>query len=100
MLFLYKNLSMKKKENTTIFELFFDWVNNLLSSNLKANPLSAPCLDVNEVLSKRSITIIEENKYEFNVKQEEIYEALSALTRKIPNDIQIYYEDGSIRISA
>ena len=36
----------------------------------------------------------------FNVKQEEIYEALSALTRKIPNDIQIYYEDGSIRISA
>ena len=36
----------------------------------------------------------------FNVKHEEIYEALSALTRKIPNDIQIYYEDGSIRISA
>ena len=36
----------------------------------------------------------------FNVKQEEIYEALSALTRKIPNDLQIYYEDGAIRISA
>ena len=36
----------------------------------------------------------------FNVKQEEIYEALSALNRKIPNDIQIYYEDVSIRISA
>jgi len=36
----------------------------------------------------------------FNVKQEEIYEALSELTKKIPNQIQIYYENGSIRISA
>ncbi|MBJ24407.1 MAG: hypothetical protein CMB64_07035 [Euryarchaeota archaeon] len=36
----------------------------------------------------------------FNVKQEEIYEALSELTKKIPNHIQIYYEEGSIRISA
>jgi len=36
----------------------------------------------------------------FNVKQDEIYDALSALTKKIPNDIQIYYENGSIRISA
>tara|TARA_B100001123_G_C15104093_1_gene944761 strand:+ start:834 stop:1058 length:225 start_codon:yes stop_codon:yes gene_type:complete len=36
----------------------------------------------------------------FNVNQDEIYEALSALTRKIPNEIQIYYEDGSIRIAA
>ena len=71
MLFLYKNLSMKKKETPTIFELFFDWANNLLRNNLKYNAVSAPCLDVNAVLSKRSITIVEENKYEFNVKQEE-----------------------------
>ena len=36
----------------------------------------------------------------FKVKDEDIYEALSALTRKIPNDIQIFYEEGSIRIAA
>ena len=36
----------------------------------------------------------------FNVKQEEIYEALAELTKKIPNHIQIYYENDSIRIAA
>lgn len=71
MLFLYKNLSMKKKETTTLFELFFEWVNNLLSSSLKHNAVNAQYLDVNAVLVKRYITIIEENKFEFNVKQEE-----------------------------
>ena len=36
----------------------------------------------------------------FKVKQDEIYEALSELTRKIPNNIQIFYEDGGMRIAA
>jgi len=36
----------------------------------------------------------------FKVKQDEIYEALSALTRKIPHNIQIFYQDGGIRIAA
>ena len=36
----------------------------------------------------------------FKVKQDEIYKALSALTRKIPNNIQIFYQDGGLRIAA
>ncbi|RAH14334.1 MAG: hypothetical protein CMB56_005445 [Methanobacteriota archaeon] len=36
----------------------------------------------------------------FKVKQDEIYEALAELTKKIPNHIQIYYDNDSIRISA
>ena len=36
----------------------------------------------------------------FKVKQDEIYDALSALTRKVPKRIQISYKDGSLRVAA
>ena len=36
----------------------------------------------------------------FKVKQSEIYEALAALTRKLPKNIQIYYENGNIHVAA
>jgi len=36
----------------------------------------------------------------FKVKQDDIYEALAALTRKVPKRIQISYEDGSLRVAA
>ena len=34
----------------------------------------------------------------FKVKPDEIYEALAALTEKIPNNVYIHYQDGAIRI--
>lgn len=36
----------------------------------------------------------------FKVKDDEVYEALSALTRKIPKRIQLTYVDGNIHIAA
>ena len=36
----------------------------------------------------------------FKVKQDEIYDALSALTRKVPKRIQISYKDVSLRVAA
>ena len=36
----------------------------------------------------------------FNVTEKEVYEALSALTIKVKDNIQISYKDGSIRIIA
>ena len=36
----------------------------------------------------------------FKVKPDEIYEALSALSEKIPNNVYIHYQDGAIRIVA
>tara|TARA_B100000700_G_C14431071_1_gene572606 strand:- start:286 stop:501 length:216 start_codon:yes stop_codon:yes gene_type:complete len=36
----------------------------------------------------------------FKVKQDEIYDALSALTRKVPKRIHISYKDGSLRVAA
>jgi hypothetical protein len=36
----------------------------------------------------------------FKCKEEEIYEAVASLTKKLPNRIQIYYEDGNIHVAA
>ena len=36
----------------------------------------------------------------FKVSEKEIYEALAAITAKVKDNIQIYYEDGKIRIVA
>lgn len=36
----------------------------------------------------------------FEVEEKEIYEALAAITSKTKDNIQIYYEDGEIRIVA
>ena len=36
----------------------------------------------------------------FKVGEKEVYEALSALTNKVPDLIQISYDDGAIRIAA
>ena len=36
----------------------------------------------------------------FKVKPDEIYEALAALSEKIPNNVYIHYQDGAIRIVA
>lgn len=36
----------------------------------------------------------------FKVEEKEVYEALAALTEKVPHNIQIYYEDEAIRIVA
>lgn len=36
----------------------------------------------------------------FKVDENTVYEALSALTRKVPKRIQLFYEDGSIHIAA
>ena len=36
----------------------------------------------------------------FKVKQDDIYDALAALTRKVPKRIHISYKDGSLRVAA
>ena len=36
----------------------------------------------------------------FKVKEDDIYQAVAALTKKIPNRIQVFYQDGSLRIAA
>ena len=36
----------------------------------------------------------------FKVSEDEVYQALSSLTTKVPEKIQIFYEDGAIRIVA
>ena len=36
----------------------------------------------------------------FKVSDDDIYEALAALTAKIPHNIYVHYNDGAIRISA
>ena len=36
----------------------------------------------------------------FGVTQNEIYEAVASLTKKLPNKIQIYYEAGKLHIAA
>ncbi len=36
----------------------------------------------------------------FDVTEDEIREALAALTAKIPNNIYVHYSDGAVRISA
>ena len=36
----------------------------------------------------------------FKVEEEEVYQALASLTSKVPENIQIFYDDGSIRIVA
>ena len=36
----------------------------------------------------------------FNVEEEEEYQALASLTTTVPENIQMFYEDGAIRIVA
>ena len=36
----------------------------------------------------------------FKVDENEVYEALASLTSKVPENIQIFYENGAIRIVA
>ena len=36
----------------------------------------------------------------FKVEEREVYEALAALTFKVRDNIQIFYDDGAIRITA
>ena len=36
----------------------------------------------------------------FKGEEEEVYQALASLTAKVPENIQIFYDDGSIRIVA
>ena len=36
----------------------------------------------------------------FKVKKDEIYEAVAALTRKVPERIQVFYKEGSVHIAA
>ena len=36
----------------------------------------------------------------FKVKEAEIYEAVAALTKKAPEQIQIFYKDGFVHIAA
>lgn len=36
----------------------------------------------------------------FKVPEEEVYEAVAALTKKVPERIQIFYKDGSVHIAA
>jgi hypothetical protein len=36
----------------------------------------------------------------FKVKDDEIYEAVASLTKKVPDQIQIFYKDGSVHIAA
>ena len=36
----------------------------------------------------------------FKVKEGEVYEALSALTRKVPKRIQLFYSEGNVHIAA
>lgn len=37
---------------------------------------------------------------QFKVKEEEIYEAVAALTRKVPQRIQVFYKNGALHIAA
>ena len=36
----------------------------------------------------------------FKCKEDEIYEGVASLTKKLPTRIQIYYEDGNVHIAA
>ncbi|MBT4059027.1 MAG: hypothetical protein HOE69_01805 [Euryarchaeota archaeon] len=36
----------------------------------------------------------------FDVEENEILEALAALTSKVPHNIYVHYQDGAIRVSA
>lgn len=36
----------------------------------------------------------------FKCKENEIFEGVASLTKKLPNRIQIYYEDGNVHIAA
>jgi len=57
-------------------------------------------LDSNSNSINSRILLLKKLLINIKLFEEEIYEALSALTRKIPNDIQIYYEDGNVHIAA
>jgi len=36
----------------------------------------------------------------FKTTEDQIYEAVASLTKKLPNNIQIYYENGNVHIAA
>ena len=36
----------------------------------------------------------------FKVKEDEIYEAVASLTRKVPQRIQVFYKEGALHIAA
>jgi hypothetical protein len=36
----------------------------------------------------------------FKVKKDEIYEAVAALTKKVPDRIQVFYKEGTLHIAA
>ena len=36
----------------------------------------------------------------FKVSEDDIYEAVAALTKKVPERIQVFYNDGSVHIAA
>jgi len=36
----------------------------------------------------------------FKVKEEEIYESLAALTKKVPDRIQLFYKEGNLHVAA
>ena len=36
----------------------------------------------------------------FKVSEDDIYEAVAALTKKVPERIQVFYKDGSVHIAA
>ena len=36
----------------------------------------------------------------FKCKEDEIYEGVASLTKKLPNRIQVYYEEGNVHIAA
>jgi hypothetical protein len=36
----------------------------------------------------------------FKCKEDEIYEGVASLTKKLPNRIQVYYENGNLHIAA
>ena len=36
----------------------------------------------------------------FKCKEDEIYQGVASLTKKMPNRIQIYYEEGNLHIAA
>lgn len=36
----------------------------------------------------------------FKIPEDEMYEVIAALTRKVPQQIQVFYKDGSVHIAA
>ncbi len=56
------------------------------------------CLEENDFVENAWST--EKAAKAFKVDDDEIYDALAALTEKIPHNIYIHYKDGAVRIIA